>query len=169
MSEKTSRCGRCCPVPDPGPCPPLKPDDPCVVCPGISRGYAYFSQNNRLYNSALYGGIRLENPPIQTEGIHYDTGIVSILKPGSYLITYMVHFPEDSTVDTTLEIQIDNRAVTGTVCNVRKSLTGIPYTAAAQVIYHVENYVTLRLSSSKVVDITASPDSTVASLSILEL
>lgn len=157
----------CCIPPSPEPEPDSKP--PCVICPPVSKEYAYYSQNNRLYNSALFGGIRFENDPLQTSSIEYDTGVIQIAKSGVYTITYFVNFPENTQVNTTLALQINYRNVTGTERLIIKSDSSCPYTAAAQIILPLEAYSAIRLSSSRVIDIATGADNTAASLSIIEL
>lgn len=156
-------CGCSCP-PRPEP-----PHDPCVICPKYASVYAYYSQNGRLYNSALFGGIRFENEPVETEGFYYDTGVVQIVQPGTYLITYFVNFPASAAVNTVLAIQANNQNVSGLVRSVQKSVTGVPFTAAAQAIVTFQALTALRLSSSSVLDITLMPEETAASLSIIKL
>jgi hypothetical protein len=148
-------------------CP--KPEDPCILCPTLQKEYAFYSQNSRLYNSALFGGIRLENPPVQTSGFYYDTGIITIIKPGIYLVTYIVNFPEASIADTTLALQFNGDEVTGTIQVIKKTTVGIPYTATAQSMIQVDKISSMRLSSSRILDITMPSNSTAASVTILEL
>lgn len=153
-------------------CPPdpcEKPDDPCVICPNQVKAYAYFHQLGRLYNSALLGAISLEQEPVQTRGFYYDTGIIHIFKPGIYMVTYIVNFPENETVSTTLALQMNNSNVPGTVRAINKNGAGVPYSATAQAVIRVETVSAIRLSSSKVIDYMTLPDNTVASLSLIEL
>ena len=148
---------------------PSQPEDPCTICPKASMEYAYYSQNDRLYNSALFGGIRFENPPVETSAFFYDTGIISIFKPGIYLATYIVNFPSESTFTTTLALQLNNQNVLGTVKVIAKTETGIPYTATAQAILPITSTGVVRLSSSSILNITSDEFNTAASISIIEL
>lgn len=167
-SEENSPKNKNCCIPS---CPKPEPDPepPCIICPPVSKEYAYYSQDNRLYNSALFGGIRFENNPLQTSSIEYDTGVIQIAKAGIYVITYIVNFPENTEVNTTLALQMNYQNVTGTQRLIVKSPSSCPYTAAAQVILSLEAYSAIRLSSSRVIDISTGADNTAASLSIIEL
>lgn len=147
-------------------CPPK---DPCVICPVKPANYAYYSQNGRLYNRALFGGLFFENPPVQTDGFYYDTGIIQILNPGTYLASYLVNFPAGATVDTRLALQLNNQNLTGTVRTVEKTVTGIPFTASAQVIFQIDSISAVRLSSSAIIDLHLPEEDTAASLLILQL
>lgn len=156
-----------CQPPCPPPCPP--PEPPCVICPEVMKEYAYYSQNNRLYNTALFGAIRFENEPVQTSAFEYDTGIIQFLKAGTYLLTYIVNFPANTSADTTLALQVNNANVTGTVRVIQMNTSDGPYTAVAQAIITVNEFAAARLSSSRIIDISASAGNTVASLTIEEL
>lgn len=157
-------CNCNCPHPKPDP-----PKPPCVPCPSEPRRYAFYSQSGRLFNTALFGGIRLENPPVQTEGFYYDTGIVTIYEPGTYLATYIVNFPASAAVNTVLALQLNNENVVGTVRNVQKTAANGPYTTVAQAILTIDEISSVRLSSSAVIDFADTADSTVASLSFIEI
>lgn len=156
----------CCPCKC---CPKEEPENPCIICPEISKEYAYYSQSDRLYNSSLFGAIALENEPIQTSAFFYDTGIIQIFKPGNYLVTYIVNFPVNSIVNTTLALQLNNSNVQGTIIEVQKTEEGIPYSVTAQSIISINAISSIRLSSSKIISFTLSQNSTGASLSIIEI
>lgn len=165
--EEDSCCG--C-MPGPAPCPPEpEPEPPCVICPEPAKEYAFFSQNGRLYNSALFGGIRLENTPVQTSGFYYEAGVIHIVNAGFYLITYIVNFPDSGIVNTMLALQMNNENVPGTTRAVSKNAISIPYTATAQTIVQVDTMSAVRLSSSEVINFMTPQANTVASLSLIRL
>lgn len=149
-------------------CTPDSCNKPNPPCPEHSPVYGYFSQNGRIFNSALFGGIRFTNPPIATDGFFSDDTVIQIFNPGIYLVTYIVNFPEDAVVDTTLSLQLDNQNTLGMVRNIIKS-AGSPYTAVAQTIIRVEEISAIRVSSSAVIDIVLPGQDTAASLSIIKL
>lgn len=162
-------CTPCCPCCPPGPKPEPEPENPCVICPDPQKEYAYYFQSGRLYNGALFGGIRFEQPPVQTEGIDYDTGIVTIFKPGTYLFTYIVNFPQEAIVNTNLVLEIDNEPVPGTTLVISKTGTAAAYTATAQAIVRTTGITRYRLTSSASINIMTPASNTVASLTIIEL
>lgn len=151
-------------------CPPQpKPEPPCIICPEITKEYASYSQSGHLYNTALLGGLRLDNPPVQTSGFYYDTGIINITKPGTYLVSYIVNFPDNAAANTTLALQMNNVNIPSTVRVIQKTAEGNAYTAAAQAIITVDTITRLRLSSSAVIDITTIASDVVASVSVIQL
>lgn len=141
----------------------------CVNCPSPQKEYALFSQSKRLYNTGRLGGVLLDNPPVQTKGFQYNTGIIYIINPGAYLLQYIVNIPENVTLNTAFVLQHNNQNVSNTVRVVNKTGTGTPCTITAQGILQISPLSVIRLSSFQVVDFTSADNDVVASLSIVQL
>ncbi|MBO3446443.1 collagen-like protein, partial [Clostridium sp. CCUG 7971] len=133
--------------------------------------YAFFSQSNTLNATSLGGGLKFDDPTgISSPRILNDTGIISLLIKGVYKLNYYVYFPANSTVNTTLSLQVDNSTIPGTVCKVVKTNTNVPYIASGQAIFTVTDSFgsALRISSSKTFSISEE-NATLASISIVQL
>lgn len=139
-------------------------------CSCFEPEYAFFSQNGILFNTALFGGIRFENNSINTNGIVYDTSIITIFNPGVYLANYFVLIPSTVTVNTNFALQFNNQDLIGSTSRVNKTATDTPYSAVGQAIFRVTQISSIRLSSSRIININAENQSdTAASLTIIKI
>lgn len=162
MNERQC-CKPCCPQQNAAPVQNMP-------CASSCAAYALYQQTNLLSNSAPYDGINLSEVTAQSCGDFYSDGSTfQILKPGVYLITYIVNIPATVAVNTTFALQANRQNVPGTVRPVTKTATDAPYTAVAQTILEANAPVALRLSSSTQVTITGAATETMASLSIYRL
>lgn len=153
MNEK-SCCKPCCP-------PPRQPEP---------MAYALYYQTNRLSNSAPFDGIDLPEIAAESNGDFYSDGSTfQILKPGVYLVTYIIHIPAAVAVNTTFALQVNRQNVASTVRAVAKTATDTPHSVTAQAILEANAPIALRLSSSSLITITGAATETVASLSITQL
>lgn len=155
MNER-SCCKPNCPQPQPMP-------TGCMA-------YALYHQNNILSNNAPFDGIALSETAAESFGDFYSDGSsFQILKPGVYLISYIVNIPAAVAVNTTFALQVNRQNVPSTVRNVAKIATDTPHTITAQAILETNTPVALRLSSSSLLTITGTAVETLASLSIQQL
>ncbi len=153
MNEK-SCCKPCCP-------PPHQPEP---------MAYALYYQTNLLSNSAPFDGIDLPEIAAESNGDFYSDGSTfQILKPGVYLVTYIIHIPAAVAVNTTFALQVNRQNVASTVRTVAKTATDTPHSVTAQAILEASAPIALRLSSSSLITITGAATETVASLSITQL
>lgn len=135
-----------------------------------SMAYASYYQTNLLSNSAPFDGVDLSETAAESPCDFYSDGSTfQILKPGVYLVTYMIHIPASVAVNTTFSLQMNRQNVLGTVHPVAKTTTDTPYTLTAQTILETTTPVALRLSSSSLITITGAATETMASLSIQQL
>lgn len=156
MSEK-----KCC-------CKPI-PTPPPVECPCEYSEYALFFSDGRLYNSALEGGIFFSEDSISTSGFYQDANIIQILTAGTYIARYILTVPQNETISTTISLQINNEKAEGTIKNFTKNITGITGTISGETIFTVERYASVRLSSSKIINISGSENETLATLVFIKL
>lgn len=151
--------------------------DCCCDCCGqvpipvpYNSEYAFFSQSGRLYNTALFGGINLNNEGVFTSGFIYDATIVNIINPGVYIATYFINIPYDAIVNTNFVIQLNNQSLVGSASRVNKISTDSPYSAVGQAIFKITGISSMRISSSSIIDINSDSSSdTVASLTIVKI
>lgn len=144
-------------------CNPIKPVS-------FEAEYAFFSQRGRLYNTALFGGINLNDENIMTSGFIYDTGIITIINAGVYIATYFISIPSDAIVNTNLVIQLDNQSLVGSSSRINKMTTENSISAVGQAIFRINEISALRISSSSIIDINAQNSSdTLASLTIIKI
>lgn len=153
---------KCCKPNCPPPCPP--------PCPSEQMAYALYYQTNLLSNSAPYDGIDLSETAAESFGDFYSDGnSFQILKPGVYLVTYIINVPSAIAVNTTFALQANRQNIASTVRPVSKTATDTPHTITAQAIIDTNAPVALRLSSSSLITVTGAATETVASLSIVQL
>ena len=155
MKEK-SCCKPCCP-------PPHQSERELMA-------YALYYQTNLLSNSAPFDGVALPEVAAQSNGDFYSDGSTfQILKPGVYLVTYVINIPAAVAVNTTFALQVNRQNMASTVRAVAKTATDTPHTVTAQAILEADAPIALRLSSSSLITITGAATETVASLSITQL
>ena len=149
-------------------CKPNCPQSQPMPTGGMA--YALYHQNNILSNNAPFDGIAVSETAAESFGDFYSDGSsFQILKPGVYLISYIVNIPAAVAVNTTFALQVNRQNVPSTVRNVAKTATDTPHTITAQTIVETNTPVALRLSSSSLLTITGTAVETLASLSIQQL
>lgn len=76
---------------------------------------------------------------ISEEGIVKERTRVLVLDPGAYVVQYEFRVPDGQTANTTLALLYDRTVIPAMVTDVRKSVTGIGYTASAMSIISVDS------------------------------
>lgn len=145
---------------------------PCCPpsCQSAQLAHALFFQTGLLANNAPFDGITLSETAAETFGDFFSDGSTfQILKPGVYLVTYIVNIPAAATLNTTFALQVNRQDVASTVRVIAKTSIDTPHTVTAQAIIEASAPIALRLSSSSQLTITGAATETMASLSIVQL
>lgn len=145
---------------------------PCCPphCQNDQLAYALYFQPSVLSNDAPFDGVALSEIGAESIGDFFSDGsTIQILKPGVYLVTYTIHLPASTAVDTTFALQANRQNIPSTVRTVTKTATGSTSSITAQAILETNTPVALRLSSSSQITITGTANETLASLAITQL
>lgn len=132
--------------------------------------YALYYQTNLLSNRVPFGGVILSEIAAETEG-HFcsDGNVFQIVKPGVYLVSYIINIPASVAVNTIFMLQQNKQNVAGTVRPVAKTATDTPHTVTAQTILAVQRPTILQLVSSSLLTISGAATETLATLLFQQL
>lgn len=129
------------------------PQGPRGVPGTLSEAYFHAWQVGTLSNSALYGGLRLQQQRYTPSAFYVDGERVTILEDGVYDTQFTIQVPADTAVNTTVALQQDNAGLLDmTVVLDHPAGAGAVY--AARAILEVTAPATFRLSSSQVISVT---------------
>ena len=132
--------------------------------------YALYDQTNLLNNRVPFGGVILSETSAETEGRFCSDGnFFQIVKPGVYLVSYIINIPASVAVNTIFMLQQNKQNVAGTVRPVAKTATDTPHTVTAQTILAVQRPTTLQLVSSSLLTISGAATETLATLLFQQL
>ncbi|MDO4547654.1 MAG: hypothetical protein Q4D04_06145 [Clostridia bacterium] len=129
--------GPCPPSPDcpcQPPLPPPPPDPPCYRPIPAVTSYAYFAQTGAVAVSAQNGVIALDSVSDASDSFELDGGIVTVNKAGTFLATFTMSLPANSTVNTQLTNILDGVALPGSIVSINKR-PGSPGSVVSQAVF----------------------------------
>lgn len=139
-------------------------------CDGLDT-YAYARQTGILSAGMDTTGIAFDYFDAScAEDFEIDAEFLTINRPGTYLITYIITVPQAASVDAIFRLMTENRPVAGTTVRVRHTPAADDAAYMAQTVVRINERTTLTLTPDKNVDFKANDEEiTLASLTILKL
>lgn len=133
--------------------------------------YAYARQTARLSAGMETTGIAFDCFDSSDDGdFEIDEEFITINKPGTYLITYIISVPQSADVDTTFRLMTENRPLPGASLRVKHSCTTDDASFTVSTVVRINERTTLTLTPDKTVNYTVIDEEiSLASLTILKL
>ncbi|MDO5603421.1 MAG: hypothetical protein Q4G07_11710, partial [Oscillospiraceae bacterium] len=135
------------------------------------RSYAFLYENERLFNSALFGGLRFSyQEAFPPQDYYLDVDAFTIFRPGTYHILCTLYFPQGNEIDSVFELQQDSAQGALAVLPIRRSAQDPDMSYTMQTILTLQASTTMRLSSSKVISVSCdTAQCELASVSIIKI
>lgn len=145
----------------------------CRCCPGKEPACnaVYFTawQTGTLFNNDFNEGLVFQNYN-NSKGFCYSNNSISIFTPGIYAVSYNVYVPEGIALNTSFFLQADGVNVPSSVVYVNHTADDPSITYSGQALIEAGcSPVSLRLSSSEIINYSTFDSSALASLIIYKI